>query len=1156
MIYQQLREELDGVTRRYRRLCLWWALSISGFAASLVGAGLLLLGRSADWTSSWSWPVLLGIAFFSACMLAGFAVRFARNPGRIARLVEAAHPDLECLLLAAVEQRPELPEGRFGFLQESVIREAVAHSRRHDWEAAVPERRIRAAQVAALTALGLVVAVCGGLAGSAAGRGAKPDSLAGAGPPRGAARYEVAVEPGDTEIERGTSLIVTARFDGQLPDDATLVYRDTSGETMRLPMSLSLSDPMFGGRVTDVDGNLSYHVEYADQATRDFRVTVFEHPRLERADVRLVFPEYTSLQERRVEDTRRVTAVEGTELTLFCDLNKPVERAHLVDEGGVRLELAGEHDGSTTYWMTMTLKESGRYRLHLVDAEGRRNKQPPEFVFNVTPNRQPDVTIVIPARDVRVSPIEELQTQASVWDDFGLRAVGITLSLAGQPPEEVALGEATARNARQEVEHLIDFEALEAEPDQLLFYYFWAEDVGPDGMPRRTLGDMYFAEVRHFEEIFRRGEQPPGGDAQQQQKGDGNAEQAQELAELQKQIINATWTVIRREVDTPPTDEFAADAGQLRGSQQAAFDRAAALVDKVRDTQSKEHVGNVLRHMAKALKHLSEAVEASAPEALQPALAAEQAAYQALLKLRAREHQVIRSRRRQAGQRSQSASGPQSRAQRQLEQLELKESENRYETQRTAARREDEAQRETRQVLNRLRELARRQSDLNQRLKELQSALEEAETEREREEIRRRLKRLRDEQQEILRDTDELRQRLQRPENQERMAESRRDLDQTRENIRQTTEALKQGQVSQALASGTRAERQLKQMREEFRKRASNRFSEEVKRLRDDARALHQNESKLAEGLRDLARGQSAAGRLRDPSRREELREGFREQREDLDRLLEDIRQTVEEAEQSEPLMTEKLYDALREAHGQRLDDALDVTRTLLDRGFLDQARLAELQAGRGIEGLKEGVEKAAESVLGGEEEALRRAHEVLEDLADQVNEEIGRGDPKKPPRGESADEAQSAARDDSRRREGGRDRGRRSPGPIDLERFITPDDRVRGPITGDDFLDWSDRLRDVEEMIEDPGMRAEAARIRDAARGLRRQLRGGSQGPNWDLIREFVAEPLNELRDRVAEELLRRGAKQSTVPIDRDPVPSKYVEQVRRYYEELGRGR
>jgi hypothetical protein len=98
--------------------------------------------------------------------------------------------------------------------------------------------------------------------------------------------------------------------------------------------------------------------------------------------------------------------------------------------------------------------------------------------------------------------------------------------------------------------------------------------------------------------------------------------------------------------------------------------------------------------------------------------------------------------------------------------------------------------------------------------------------------------------------------------------------------------------------------------------------------------------------------------------------------------------------------------------------------------------------------------------------------------------------------------------------------------------------------------------LRDVEEMLEDRDLRAEAARIRDRARGIRRDLRRDFKGPNWDLVRQFVAQPLSELRDRVAEELLRRGAKESSVPIDRDPVPPKYADQVRRYYEQLGSGR
>ena len=46
---------------------------------------------------------------------------------------------------------------------------------------------------------------------------------------------------------------------------------------------------------------------------------------------------------------------------------------------------------------------------------------------------------------------------------------------------------------------------------------------------------------------------------------------------------------------------------------------------------------------------------------------------------------------------------------------------------------------------------------------------------------------------------------------------------------------------------------------------------------------------------------------------------------------------------------------------------------------------------------------------------------------------------------------------------------------------------------------------------------------------------------------------PLNEVRNRIAEELARRESKDALVPIDRDPVPARYSDLVRRYYEKLG---
>lgn len=112
------------------------------------------------------------------------------------------------------------------------------------------------------------------------------------------------------------------------------------------------------------------------------------------------------------------------------------------------------------------------------------------------------------------------------------------------------------------------------------------------------------------------------------------------------------------------------------------------------------------------------------------------------------------------------------------------------------------------------------------------------------------------------------------------------------------------------------------------------------------------------------------------------------------------------------------------------------------------------------------------------------------------------------------------------------------------------------GPLTGERFREWSDRLRDVEEMVGDQELRADAARIRERARAVRAESKRHSAPPNWDLVREQLVNPLAELEQRVAEEVLKRTSKKALVPLDRDPVPPQYSEKTRKYYERLGSGK
>ena len=108
--------------------------------------------------------------------------------------------------------------------------------------------------------------------------------------------------------------------------------------------------------------------------------------------------------------------------------------------------------------------------------------------------------------------------------------------------------------------------------------------------------------------------------------------------------------------------------------------------------------------------------------------------------------------------------------------------------------------------------------------------------------------------------------------------------------------------------------------------------------------------------------------------------------------------------------------------------------------------------------------------------------------------------------------------------------------------------------MTGRDFTRWSDRLRDVEEVLQAPDLRLDVARIREQARMWRAEQKRHSGEPQWGLLEEQVINPLRIVQSRVADELARHNSREAVVPVDRDPVPQKYSDLVSRYYEQLGR--
>ena len=1221
-----LQEFLMLHRQQHRRQKLYSGLAICWAACAVACLGAIAL-EATGIDVSLAWPVI-GTSAAAVATLVFVKVLLVDwlTLAEIVRVIEQHHPGLNKLLETASEQIAKNDPDKLDYLQQRVLTDALSAAHEQGWEFEVNGRlaQTHLYHAVALVVFALATFQLPGIGGGAAARLAK---------------VGVEVMPGHTEIERGTSLIVSAKF-ADVRSEVQLTVQEPGQAQRRMTMVQSLDDPTYSYRLSNVQSNAVYRVVYDGQQGELYRLSVFEFPELKSSQAKLEFPEFTGRDDKVINNTRRLTAVEGTGLTFDFQFNKPLTSALLKarDGGGEDIPLQQLADGSSQFQLLRDFSESGefRYELHLEDADERTNRFPSLYVFNVLENAAPALKFEAPAGDIEVSAIEEMRLQGVVRDDFGLADAGIGYQLAGEEPQYVSLAADGLSTNKLAVAHVLRMEDLGVEVGQVVSYFLWADDRDRDGELRREYSDLFFATMRPFEEIFRQNRSATEGMRQQQQQGEGGeqgGEQQQSIANLldsQKDIISATWNIKRRKA----TDEKLAEDIQVvadsQGELLGMLEQASALLQ---DSESGGQAYRANEAMQAAADNLAKAKDSSGDalgQALSAAIMEEQTALQHLQRLRENEFRVSRQQAQQQRQQQQGR-GNSNRAQRQLDQLDMQDTQNNYELESKAERQRQQAQQqgeraEQLQTLNRLKELARRQSDLNQRLQELQIALLDAGDEAERERIERELKRLQDEQRNLIDDLDEVQQRMDRSQDDE-LAESRQQLEEAREQMEETARNLEQQQLSQAANSGSRASQNLDEVEEDYKEQTANEFADVMREMRQDARELDNTQSELNKAIEEDR--QKTFRSLSDEGDVKEALDMAESQKGQLDELLQQMEQVSREAEDSEKLLSQELEDGVRRARQDNMEESLDQLSLLMRNNLPNET--SDIQRGltENISELRDTVENAAEKIIGSDEDAMRFAADRLDELREEVEREMelaqnegqtqpgqgqgqpneeqeenqqrqgrgqageeqqgqpgqGQGQPneeqeenqQRQGRGQAGEEQQgqpgqgqrpgdqenpqiAQGRDGqpggpndqpNRRPDGNRDTGGSS-GGSDLFRNLDDLD-FDGPLTGLDFRDWEDRLREVEEVIEIPELRNQVSEVRQSARDIRRENKENGKPPKWDLVDMQILRPMTEINKRLEEELSLRQPKRELIPVDHEPVPAEYSELVRRYYERLG---
>jgi hypothetical protein len=170
--------------------------------------------------SGFAFPIICGIALLTLFINYIAKLKLPLNYLESAKAIEKKFPEVEGLLTTALEQK-RTSEG-FNFLQEKLIKDTLHFSMFQYWEDVGKELSIRY-KTAYLAAMSLLIGI------AALSFYTKDRDISIKAPGRPVFISSIEVTPGDTEIERGSAVVIAIRFRGNVARSATLVVRQDDG---------------------------------------------------------------------------------------------------------------------------------------------------------------------------------------------------------------------------------------------------------------------------------------------------------------------------------------------------------------------------------------------------------------------------------------------------------------------------------------------------------------------------------------------------------------------------------------------------------------------------------------------------------------------------------------------------------------------------------------------------------------------------------------------------------------------------------------------------------------------------------------------------------------------------------------------------------------
>ena len=590
------------------------------------------------------------------------------------------------------------------------------------------------------------------------------------------------------------------------------------------------------------------------------------------------------------------------------------------------------------------------------------------------PDAPPTVTLIRPGRDRRVMSLEEVSIAAAAEDDYGLTEFALNYMVDGGEDRRIDFL-ATQKERRQgsiDGQTTLYLEDLAVEPGEFVLYYLTARDNNRIEDAAEVVSDIYFLEVVPTDEAFRRAAQQAGGGG----GAGGGRQAASALIENQKNIIAATWKLLKQRRDTSP-ETFTENITTITDSQRQVMERATLSLRRLSErlSFSDKSYQRAVEHLQQAVTHMEAAIEKLTARQLMQALGPEQSALQAIMKAESESRNTtVQMARRGGGGGGGSQQHREREDLRQLFEMEMGRLENRYELPKQVAGSEPDGNGDD--TLEKLQDLARRQERLNREQKDLarrQDRMSAEQRKRRLEELRREQEELRQAAEELSRQMSQLARRdgvRQWSDRQQQMKEAARRMQEAERNLRRQD-------AGTALSKGQQAIERLRDQEKEMRLDRKATVSNLIDALNRKGRALQQQEQGILTRLRTLKNQNDSESPLTETQALREVNDVLAE-KEKMQAELSDaeamLKTVGRNGRTDQPDIADRAVETLRALKGERVKDRIEESRKMLEEGWLSLSMDIEDKIETSIERLSKRLQNLDRPADPSREERIQQA--------------------------------------------------------------------------------------------------------------------------------------------------------------------------------------